>query len=54
MEVQMHIRKGKTTVTASFQSTVDALEIFDKLFEGLLDGDEGFEISLEVPAEEDK
>ena len=53
MEVTLKITKGGETIHAAFHSNVDAMEVYTKLWDALLDGeDQPFTIALEVPGDE--
>lgn len=50
MEVTLKIRSGGQVLEAAFHSNIEAIEVYAKLWDALLDGNNpgGFEISLEV------
>lgn len=50
METVLIIRVGDADLKARFRSNVDAMETYVKLFDALLDGDDGhgFELALQV------
>lgn len=50
METTMIIKVGQERLKAVFESNIDAMEVYTKLFDALLGGDDGngFEISLLV------
>lgn len=48
MLVNLIIKCGDKSLVASFDNNIDALEVFDRLFNALIDGGEDFEVGLEV------
>ena len=54
METILKIKVGEAILAARFHSNLDAIEVYTKLFDALLDGDDGhgFELSLEVEGNE--
>ena len=54
MPVKMKITVGCKTLTAVFDSNLEAMEVYTKLFDALLCGEDtnGFELSLEVEGNE--